>query len=57
MVTHVLKDGTVLKDIQGHKVTREQAPTVYKVLERIRKGEKADGQQRKNEPLRSDKAS
>ena len=37
MVKHVLKDGTVLHDISGHKVTREQAPIVYKVLEQVRK--------------------
>lgn len=37
MVTHILKDGTVLEDITGHKVTREDAPTVYEILERLRK--------------------
>lgn len=51
MVKHVLKNGTVLNDIQGHVVTRAQAPTVYKVLESIRKGEKVYGEQGKNESL------
>ena len=37
MVKHILKDGTVLKDIKGHKITREQAPMIYKVLEQVRK--------------------
>jgi len=37
MITHILKDGTVLKDITGHKVTKEDAPTVYEILERLRK--------------------
>ena len=56
MVTHVLKDGTVLRDIQGHVVTREQAPTVYKVLENIKnEGRKAHGQSRKNESLSVDR--
>lgn len=34
MITHILKDGTVLKDITGHLVTRKDAPTVYTLLER-----------------------
>lgn len=37
MVTHILSDGTVLNDITGHKVTREDAPTVYEILERLKK--------------------
>jgi len=36
MITHILKDGTVLKDIKGHKVTRKDAPRVYELLERKR---------------------
>lgn len=56
MVIHILKDGTVLRDIQGHVVTREQAPTVYKVLENIKnEGRKAHGQSRKNESLSVDR--
>lgn len=37
MITHILKDGTILDDISGHKVTREDAPTVYEILERLKK--------------------
>lgn len=37
MITHVLSDGTVLDDITGHKVTKEDAPTVYEILERLKK--------------------
>ena len=37
MVTHILSDGTVLNDISGHTVTREDAPTVYEILERLKK--------------------
>lgn len=33
MITHVLSDGTVLEDITGHIVKREDAPTLYKILE------------------------
>lgn len=36
MIKHVLKDGTVLKDITGHKVTRKDAPRVYQILEKKR---------------------
>ena len=35
MVTHILKDGTVLKDITGHVVKREDVPTVYSLIERM----------------------
>ena len=37
MITHILSDGTVLDDITGHKVTKEDAPTVYEILERLKK--------------------
>ena len=36
MVTHILKDGTVLKDITGHVVKREDVPTVYSLIERMK---------------------
>ena len=36
MVKHILKDGTVLKDITGHKVTRKDAPRTYQILEKKR---------------------
>ena len=38
MVKHILKDGTVLDDITGHVVRREEVPSVYTLIER--KGEK-----------------
>lgn len=36
-IKHVLKDGTVLEDISGIVITREQNPEVYRVIEQIRK--------------------
>lgn len=36
-VTHVLKDGTVLKDINGHVVRIEDARVIYEILDRINK--------------------
>lgn len=35
MVKHVLKDGTVLDDISGHVITREQFPEVYDIMDRV----------------------
>lgn len=35
MVVHVLKDGTVLDDITGHVVKKEDVPTVYALIERL----------------------
>ena len=37
MVKHIMKDGTVLNDITGHTVKMEDAPTVYEILERLKK--------------------
>ena len=37
MIRHILKDGTALEDITGHTVKREDAPTVYEILERLKK--------------------
>ena len=36
-IKHVLKDGTVLEDISGIVITREQNPEVYRAIEQIRK--------------------
>ena len=36
MIKHVLKDGKVLKDISGHKVTKEGLPEIFMILERRR---------------------
>lgn len=43
MIIHILKDGTILKDISGHTVKREDAPVAYEVLERKAKGEQIHG--------------
>lgn len=43
MIIHILKDGTILNDISGHTVKREDAPVAYEVLERKAKGEQKDG--------------
>lgn len=37
IVTHVLKDGTVLPDITGHIVKRSDAKAVYDLMEQINK--------------------
>lgn len=39
-IIHVLSNGTELKDIKGHVIKKEDAPTVYQVLEQIRKEKK-----------------
>lgn len=36
-IRHVLKDGTVLDDISGIVITREDNPEIYRVVEKIRK--------------------
>ena len=50
MVKHILKDGTVLDDISGVVITREQFPEVYKILGKY-KGEN------ENEKLESESIS
>jgi len=35
MITHKLKDGTVLDDITGHKVSRKDVPEAYELMERM----------------------
>ena len=35
MVVHVLKDGTVLNDIKGHLVKKEDVPTVYVLINKM----------------------
>lgn len=37
-VTHVLKDGTRVKDIRNHIVRAEDAGTVYRLIETINAG-------------------
>ena len=48
MVTHILKDGTVLKDITGHVVKREDVPTVYSLIERMNAEREKHGDIRTN---------
>lgn len=40
MIRHILKDGTVVKDITGHIVKKKDAPAVYTILEKGIKNEK-----------------
>ena len=37
MVTHVLKDGTILPDIKGHVVKIEDAKELYILMQKINK--------------------
>ena len=34
-ITHVLSDGTILKDIQGHVVKVSEAESVYNLIDHI----------------------
>lgn len=48
MVTHILKDGRVLKDITGHVVKKEDVPMIYGLVnqmnsKRQERKEKKDG--------------
>lgn len=36
-VTHVLRDGTVLKEITGHIVKMEEAKAIYNLIESLNK--------------------
>lgn len=35
MITHILKDGTVLEDITGHVIKQDDAPMVYQIIEQM----------------------
>lgn len=37
-ITHILRDGTILKAIEGRVVTRQDAPTAYAIMEQINGG-------------------
>lgn len=39
MVKHVLKDGTILDDISGHVIKKQDVGEFYSILGRIQKGE------------------
>lgn len=34
MIIHILKNGTVLQDITGHVVKKEENPLIYSILDR-----------------------
>ena len=40
MVTHILKDGSRVKDIAGHVVKEKDAPLAYVIIDRINKEQK-----------------
>lgn len=44
MVIHILKDGTVLEDITGHVVKKEDAPMAYALIDQMN-----DERKKKNE--------
>lgn len=37
IIKHVLKDGTVLDDISGYLIKKEDCPELYRVIEKIRR--------------------
>ena len=37
MITNILKDGKVVKDLTGHIVKKEDVPAAYALIERMRK--------------------
>ena len=38
-VRNILKDGSVVEDLTGHVITKEQLPEVYEVIEHIEQRE------------------
>ncbi len=34
-ITHILKDGTVIKDIRGHVVKIEDAKSIYSLMDKM----------------------
>jgi hypothetical protein len=45
-IKHILKDGTVLEDISGLVITKEQNPEVYRIIEQIRKKERGKNEKK-----------
>lgn len=44
MVRHVLSDGTVLEDLKGHVVKKEDVPEAYQLMDQMNKEkERKDG--------------
>ena len=39
MIYHVLKDGTVVPDVQGHMIKAEDFPALYETINRIQQKE------------------
>lgn len=48
MIKHILKNGKAVKDIAGHKVKKEDVPTVYQVIESIERRINGEGSQKRN---------
>ena len=48
-VTHILKDGKILKDITGHVVKKEDAPTAYAMINRLNE-RRSDEKSKKCDP-------
>lgn len=48
-ITHILKDGTVLKDITGHVVKKEDATSVYNIIDRMNAERSKNGDIRTNQ--------
>lgn len=48
MVKHILKNGKAVKDIAGHRVKKEDAPTVYQIIGSIERRINGEGSQKRN---------
>ena len=40
MITHILKNGTVLEDITGHVIKQDDVPMVYQIIEQMEREDK-----------------
>ena len=47
-ITHILKDGKVIEDITGHVVKKEDAPTVYSLMNMLKERRKSEEIQKCN---------
>ena len=47
MITHILKNGKVIKDITGHVVKEEDAPTVYALMNSLNERRSSDEKSKK----------
>lgn len=47
-ITHIMKDGTVLNDITGHVIKKEDCPLIYEIIKAINKrvGEEKNDEQK-----------